>query len=70
VLYLTRSGQLQNVTLPDGKVHPLKYHLQNFVTSFGSGGNGAITSDGKELAYFEHAETGKLVLVENPFVWK
>jgi hypothetical protein len=31
---------------------------------------GAITRDGKELAYIEYKVSSPVVLVENPFIWK
>jgi len=70
LLYRTRSGELQKVSLPDGKVQRLPFRIQNIDLRYDWHGIGAITRDGKELAYIEYVTTGKLVLVENPFVWK
>lgn len=70
LLFMTSKGELQKVSLPEGKVYSLAYRLQNVIADFGSEGIGAISSDGKQLAYVEHVQTGKLVLVENPFIWK
>lgn len=70
LLYRTSIGELQKVSLPDGKVYRLPSRIQNIFQPFGVEDVGAITRDGKELAYIEHVTTGKVVLVENPFVWK
>jgi hypothetical protein len=70
LLYRTRSGELQKVSLPDGRVQRLPFRIQNIDLRYDWHGIGAITRDGKELAYIEYVTTGKLVLVENPFVWK
>ena len=70
LLYRTSSGELQKVSLPDGKVQRLPFRIQNISVNVGKEGIGAITRDGKELAYIEYVTTGKVVLVENPFIWK
>jgi len=70
LLYRTSSGELQKVSLRDGKVRHLPFRIQNIYETLGSEGIGAITRDGKELAYIETVKTGKVVLVENPFIWK
>jgi serine/threonine protein kinase/Tol biopolymer transport system component len=70
LLYRTSNGELQKVTLPDGKAQRLPFRIQNIFQPFGKDDIGVITVDGKELAYIEHVTTGKVVLVENPFVWK
>ena len=66
LLHRTSSGALEKVSLPDGKVQLLPFRLPEDV-SFSSEG---ISRDGKELAYLEHVTTGKVVILENPFIWK
>ena len=70
LLYRTSNGELQEVSLPDGKVQPLPFRNQNMNVVYGSEGIGAISRDGKELAYIEYVRSAKVVLVENPFIWK
>ena len=70
LLYRTGDGELQRVSLPDGNVQRLPFRIQNVGGTVAPEGIGVITRDGKEFAYIEHVSTGKVVLVENPFVWK
>jgi Tol biopolymer transport system component len=70
LLYRTSTSELQKVSLPDGKTQGLPYRMQSIYENAGPEGIGAITSDGKEIVYIEYAFSGKLVLVESPFVWK
>ena len=75
LLYRTGRGELEKVSLPGGIIQHLPFRTPgNRPTSIagisGSEGIGVITRDGKELAYVEYVTTGKVVLVENPFIWK
>lgn len=66
LLYRTSNGELAKLSLPDGNVQRLPFRLPRYV-DFASEG---ISRDGKELAYIETVTSGKVVLVENPFIWK
>ena len=75
LLYRARDGRLQKVSLPEGRVQRLPFYVPENRSDaglqiFGSEGVGVITRDGKELAYVEYKQTGKVVRVENPFIWK
>jgi serine/threonine protein kinase len=67
LIYRNSGGELEKVSLPDGKVQRLPIRIP---ATFISEGVGAISSDGKELAYIESVVNTKVWLVENPFVWK